>query len=112
MGWSCASCHRPPSNAHHVIPKGSPYFGDDVVGNIVMLCGSGTMGCHGAIHGSPYVDERGKRWTENDVRAEIGKTIVTIRPDVIAYVITKLGDEAGMDYLRRKYLVAEVDRLC
>ena len=26
----CASCGKPPANVHHVIPKGSPHFGDDV----------------------------------------------------------------------------------
>lgn len=105
----CGSCRKPPSNAHHVVPKGAPYFGDDVPENIVMVCGSGTDGCHGALHGSPYVDGRGKRWPEAYVRAQIGITLRHRRPDVIRYVLEKMGDEAGRDYLRRRYYVRSVE---
>lgn len=108
-GDECASCRRPPANCHHVVPKGAPHFGDDVPGNIVLICGTGTVGCHGAIHGAPYVDGRGKRWTEAYVRAQIGITIRKRRPDVVAYVLAKLGDEAGRDYLARRYYVRSVE---
>lgn len=100
---TCAACGREASNAHHVIPKGSPYFGDDVVENLVMVCGTGTIQCHGALHGSPYVDTAGVRWTEKDVRHAVGRTLVRRRPDVIAYILGKLGETAGADYLERRY---------
>lgn len=105
----CASCHREPSNVHHVVPKGAPYFGDDCIANFVLLCGTGTWRCHGAFHGSPYVDDRGRRWTEDEVRRAIGKTIATTRPDTVAYVKEKLGDVAGRDYLERRYLATLED---
>lgn len=105
---SCAACGREASNAHHVIPRGSPYFGDDVVENLVVVCGTGTGYCHGALHGSPYVDKVGRRWTEQDVRYAIGEHLVKHRPDVIAYVLAKLGDVAGADYLVRRYGVGRV----
>ena len=34
---------------HHLVPKGSPYFGDDVPDNWVPLCGSGTTEHHGLV---------------------------------------------------------------
>lgn len=34
---------------HHLVPKGSPYFGSDVEDNWVPLCGSGTSGHHGLV---------------------------------------------------------------
>lgn len=106
LRWDeCASCHRPPANGHHVVPRGGPYFGDDLIENIVLVCGSGTMGCHGALHGAPYVDRAGRRWTEEDVRRAIGSTISSGRPDTVAYVLSKLGDLAGADYLSRRYMI-------
>lgn len=106
-GDECAACGKPPANVHHVIPRGSPYFGDDVEANALLICGSGTMGCHGAYHGSPYVDEKGRRWTSEDVRRALGRTITTTRPDTVSYVLDKLGDVAGRDYLRRTYFIEE-----
>jgi hypothetical protein len=32
---------------HHLVPKSQ--LGDDVAGNLVPLCGSGTTGCHGHV---------------------------------------------------------------
>lgn len=100
----CAACGRPPANGHHVIEKGAPWRGDDVEANIVMVCGSGTFRCHGAAHGSPYVSEHdGKRWTQQETRTAIGRFILKHRPDTIAYVLAKLGDEPGREFLRRAY---------
>lgn len=70
----------------------------------MLICGSGTARCHGAFHGAPYVDEGGKRWTEEDVRREIGRSIAD-RRDTVAYVLEKLGDQAGRDYLKRRYFM-------
>lgn len=100
----CAACNEQGVDGHHVIPKGAPHFGDDEVANIVCLCGSGTSGCHGAFHGSPFITggvRRDKRW----VRERIGHTLERQRPDTIAYVLRKLGPVAGADYLRRIYYI-------
>lgn len=101
-GDVCAACERPPSNVHHVIQRGSPFFGDDVPGNLVLICGTGTTECHGAWHGTPYV-YRGERRDAEWVGKRMGVYFVTVRPDVIEYVLAKLGAEPGAEYLRRHY---------
>lgn len=90
---------------HHVVHKGSPDFGDDVPENLVMVCGSGSSRCHGALHGAAYVDADGKRWTSAEARRSLGVWLLAHRPDVIAYVLGKFGDEAGRSWLERRYLV-------
>jgi hypothetical protein len=84
------------------VPRGAPHFGDDVDANLLPVCGSGTMGCHGAFHGSPYVDGRGRRWTQADVARRLGLAIAD-RRDILSYVLGKLGDQAGREFLRRRY---------
>jgi len=109
---SCAACGAPAANAHHVVQKGSPHFGDDVEENLLPICGSGTTRCHGAIHGSPYVVEidtlgavnppserRDAAW----VSVRLGAAIRKSRPDVTEYVLGKLGHDAGLEFLRRFY---------
>lgn len=87
-----------------MIPKGYAHgYGDDVLANLIVVCGSGTSGCHGALHGSPYTDRSGRRWTQEDVEQAIGAAIGSGRPDTVRYVIGKLGDTAGREYLRRRY---------
>ena len=95
-----AGCGRRADSAHHLIQKGAPHFGDDVMGNIVGVCGHGTAGCHGAIHGNPYVDQDGERWTTERVAAAIGETLTA--PE-IAYFLQKLGRDAGIEFLARHY---------
>lgn len=91
---ACAICGEPASDGHHVLGRGSPNFGDDFPENIVPLCGSGTTGCHGLI-------------TANDItaRRQLGEHIVLERPGVIAYVLDKLGDERGADWLARRLFI-------
>jgi hypothetical protein len=110
---TCAACGGGGANGHHVLPKGAGAgAGDDVVENIVGLCGSGTTGCHGAFHGNPSVVTLGhgayKRWERRDrewVAHGVGRYLLEHRPDTIRYVLTKLGQEAGLAYLERVYLV-------
>lgn len=99
----CASCGRPPANGHHVLPKGER--GDDVVANIVLLCGSGSDRCHGALHGNPYVDAARVRWTAERVREAVGTHILARRPDTVAYLLGKLGEVPAREYLARAYFV-------
>ncbi len=74
---------------HHV------YDRDDVVSNFVFLCGSGTTGCHGLV-------------TNEDLEARkaLGAFIVANRRDVIVYVLSKAGREQGIEWFRRRLLVA------
>lgn len=103
LGDECAACGRPPGSIHHIIEKGPPHRGDDVDGNLVLVCGHGTMGCHGAIHGNPYV-RNGRRWTREGVRRRIYEHIMRCRPDIVAYVNEKLGGPVqGAEYLRLRY---------
>lgn len=111
---SCAACGAPAGGVHHLIPRGEG--GDDVIANLLGLCGHGTMRCHGALHGSPYVAEippayggattfahvderRDALW----VTSRIGRHVAAHRPDSVAYVLGKLGADAGADYLLRRY---------
>lgn len=98
----CAACGRQAHNAHHVLPKGSPWHGDDVAENGIPLCGSGTTGCHGAEHGSPYVDGDGYRWTVEEVKRAIGLAILG-RPKTLLYLERKLGRRRARYFLVRRY---------
>lgn len=83
------SCGRPAGGCHHLVPKGSPHFGDDVVENLIPLCGSGTTGHHWMIENHDY-----------ETRLALG---AVLRPEEIAYTLRHLGPDAGRDYLLRRY---------
>lgn len=111
----CAACGGPPSNVHHVLQKSAPHFGDDVIENLLLLCGTGTMLCHGAWHGSPYTafhldpegqeveERRNREW----VAARIGRFIIEWRPDTLVYVVKKLGLEPALVFLSDEYRIPE-----
>lgn len=99
---TCIACGRRASNGHHVISVGRGKTGDDVVEGILSLCGTGAQGCHGALHGSPEVvgnERHDAEW----VARRIGERLDRDRPDVVAYVLGKMGVVAGLDFLRRKF---------
>lgn len=95
---ACVSCGRAANNRHHVVQKGSPHFGEDVPENLAPLCGTGTTGCHGAFHGSPWTDPAGKKWTAKLVGNQIGLWVVADERR-LDYVLGR----AGAEYLRRFY---------
>lgn len=95
QGLECVGCGRPSSNAAHLLGKGGRR-GDDVPENLIPLCGSGAHGCHGADHGIPSTGH-----DPEVVKARIG-AYVAARPAMVAYVIGKLGDGPGRDYLYRR----------
>lgn len=108
----CLACGYAASNGHHVLPVGRGQSGDDVVENIIGLCGTGTMRCHGAFHGNPYVatmrhgsvgnyQRRDREWVVRMIALRLERE----RPDVVAYVLRKLGDEPGRAFLDRVYHV-------
>lgn len=88
----CVLCgeHRGRLSLHHV----SKHPRDDVRENLVMLCGDGVRGCHGAI-------EAGGR----EARELLGKHIVEERPDVIEYLNQKLGEGRAAAWLERMLYV-------
>lgn len=88
---ACVACGAPAGSIHHVVPRGAPYLGDDVPGNLVPLCGSGTTGCHGAVHHG------------HEVTLHLVGKAIAADPSTLAYVERKLGPTAGRDYLRRRY---------
>jgi hypothetical protein len=75
------------STLHHLVPKS--LGGGDVAENLVPLCGSGTMGCHGLVeaHNMWACDLLGRRLTEAERR----------------YVV----DTKGAYYLESRYGVKE-----
>jgi hypothetical protein len=85
-------CGDHASSTHHVYPKGQG--GDDTPANFVSTCGDGTKGCHGML----TREDRGARWS-------LGQHLVTSRPDVIAYVKGKLGEEQGAEWLRLRLFI-------
>jgi hypothetical protein len=63
---------------------------DDVRGNLVMLCGSGTTGCHG------LVEDRDKATC-----ALLGAHVRKERPDVLEHLRWRFGQEAAVEWLDR-----------
>ena len=64
---------------------------DDMIGNLVMLCGHGTLGCHGII-------------TLNDREhlGMLGIYVVEHRPDTVEYLDWRLGGlEKAKEWLQR-----------
>lgn len=83
------SCGERAGGCHHVVPKGGPYFGDDVEDNLVPLCGSGTTGHHGRVEANDI-----------EARLELGANLTAAE---IAYTLRHLGGDRGRDYLLRRY---------
>lgn len=113
----CAACGAGPDvglNGHHVLQKS--LGGDDAMSNIVCLCGTGTTRCHGAHHGNPYFvpwsagsegklgayERRGAEW----VNRRVGQTLLHSRQDVIGYLLGRLGESQGRDFLARTYFLS------
>lgn len=87
----CRVCGGPAATAHHIVPKGGPHYGDDVLANLGPVCGSGTTECHGLLE-------------THDVGACVAFGLA-LRPENIAYVLDRLGPDAGLAFLERRYLV-------
>lgn len=91
--------------AHSPNPKNLMYIGlslhhvlkhprDDIRGNLVMLCGHGTAGCHGLIEAH-----------DPKTLSLLGRHIVSQRGDVISHLYHRLGVEAAQEFLSRTLLV-------
>lgn len=75
---------------HHILKHPR----DDVRGNLVMLCGHGTAGCHG------LVEAHDKR-----TLSLLGRHVLLHREDVIAHLDQRLGPVAAQEFLGRELLV-------
>lgn len=75
---------------HHI----SKHPRDDVKGNLVMLCGHGTAGCHGKVEEHNMVALR-----------KLGHHILAHRPDTIEYLYERMGVVQGQDFMRRNLLI-------
>lgn len=86
-GVRCVLCGNRGS-LHHVLPRSAR--GDDLYENLVGLCGDGTTGEHGLVEaGDPVTCEK------------LGAYLEAERPDTIFYILDRLGEEAGKEWLRR-----------
>lgn len=89
----CALCHATGVlSLHHV----SKHPRNDVEGNLVMLCGSGTTGCHGLIEAH-----------DHDKLRELGAYILKQRPDTIVYLYDQLGPVSAQEWMRRHFLIPD-----
>lgn len=86
----CVCGETSPRSLHHV----SKHPRNDVRGNLVMLCGSGTTGCHGRIEARDPVTMR-----------LLGEHIVARRQDVVEYLIEMKGPLAAENWMRENLLI-------
>lgn len=89
LGNSCAACGSPAGSVHHIIPRSQG--GDDVMANLVLVCGSGTTGCHGALHGNPYYGGDSTWRNSGWVRERLNEHIERHRADTYGYWYAKRG---------------------
>lgn len=90
----CALCGDTGTLSLHHISK---HPRDDMLGNLVMLCGSGTTGCHGLIEANNPMKLR-----------ELGEHVLKMRPDVIDYLYRRKGSEPAQEWMRRHFLLSDV----
>lgn len=72
---------------HHILKHPR----DDVEPNLVMLCGDGVRGCHGAVeaHDGPTLKA-------------LATYLLHKRPDTVAYIMETMGAIAAADWFRRQ----------
>ncbi len=75
---------------HHIVKHPR----DDVRGNLVMLCGHGTAGCHGLVEAG-----------DTETLQNLGQHILSARGDTITYLYERLGAGAAREFLETRLLV-------
>jgi hypothetical protein len=93
LEWrECALCRKTDNglSLHHI----SKHPRDDVRGNLAMLCGSGTTGCHGLIE-----------FRDPETLKILGRYILSARGDTIAYLYERMGAVAAQEFMKRHLLV-------
>lgn len=100
---SCLACGSPRITAAHLYGKGQG--GDDVLANLIPLCGSGSSGCHGAYdNGHSYLGDFGRLVTPVAVRSMIGAWLQSEAGEAARWYLTsKLGAEASRAWVERTF---------
>lgn len=87
----CALCGvTEPRSLHHI----SKHPRDDVTGNLVMLCGTGTTGCHGLVEAR-----------DPETVWALGVYIRVSRGDVLSYLYATKGVEPAKEWMRQHLLI-------
>lgn len=91
----CALCQASlggttPLSLHHVVRRGRG--GDDVRANLVMLCGSGTTGCHGRVEAHDPL-----------ARLLLHDYLLDHRDDTMEYLAYRFPAEGAERWLARVY---------
>jgi HNH endonuclease len=96
----CRGCGSPASEGHHILFRSGR--GDDVPDNIVPLCDV----CHAIVHRGGGHPRQFTVWRQA-TKAEVNHIVVRIgrsfTREEILYVLDKLGDSPGREYLSRRY---------
>ena len=79
-GSLCEMCSKPANNAHH--RRNLSQQGQNVLSNLLLLCGSGTTGCHGWVTEHPAMSYRNGWSIEGDVQ-QPGDVPVRRRGDLV-----------------------------
>lgn len=90
----CALCEERhgPLSLHHI----HKHPRDDLMANLVLLCGSGTTGCHGKVEAA-----------DRETCQQLGYRILE-RADTMAYLELKLGGETqARAFVERYYYASE-----
>jgi hypothetical protein len=78
----CVACGLRPASLHHIVPKSQR--GDDLITNLVPLCGNGTTGCHGRL------EAHSDGW---EIIAARVRLYVTEKESRRRYVLDKIGQD-------------------
>lgn len=90
-GHDCLTCGYYRASAHHLVKRSQG--GDDVLDNLIPLCGA----CHGSLHDGNTHHAYGVTHTPESVRNRIGQFLLSeAGADHLAYVHRKLGTGAGV----------------
>lgn len=98
----CLHCGNANVNADHLLPRSQG--GDDVLPNLIGLCGSGSSGCHGARHGTPYRGDFGRYVTPQAVRESLARFLRSeAGDDARWYLTSKLGLAESRAWVERAF---------
>lgn len=79
-GSMCELCSKPANNAHH--RRNLSQGGRNVLSNLLLLCGSGTTGCHGWITEHPEMSYR-NGWSIQGTTAQPHEAPVRYRGELV-----------------------------
>lgn len=89
----CEICNGPADNAHH--RKNRSVGGRHELSNLMLLCGSGTVGCHGMVTRSPYYAES-MGWRVPSYKHPAGVPVRRYRGSKAS---VQLGDDGSLHFI-------------